>query len=159
MGSWLGRLAARYQMEVMQFGHINDLALPTPDPSVGWLLMPPLQQASIGRLSHLARVASERIERMQTPPHWITARTALRYCSTCLFLNPRDVTAPRWIRNWLDPEASSECPFHSKPLTSVSTFALRGCKHFGAVLKLISDEEHIAEAYARQRTLAELMHG
>jgi hypothetical protein len=93
MGSWLGRLAARYHMEVMQFGHINDLALPTPNPTVGWLLMPPLPEATIDRLAKLGRVSRERIEQMQTPTHWIRARTALPYCSTCLFLNPRDVSA------------------------------------------------------------------
>ena len=141
IGSWLGRLAAFYQMSMKDFDRTNDLSLPWYRPNVGWLLMPPLASYTVARLSLLARISPDVIEAIQTPVEWITYRTSLPFCVNCLFLNRVDVTAPRWIRAWLAPQ-SEHCTQHDGP-TYVAAYQLERCKNFAAVLKLASEQEEM----------------
>jgi hypothetical protein len=52
---------------------------------------------------------------------WVGAR--------CVFVNPVDVTAPRWKRAWIDP-AASRCEVHATELTCISAGRLRSCSNF-----------------------------
>ena len=140
MGSWLGRLAARYRMDVWEFAQHNDLELPAAYTNVGWLLMPPLAPTTVKRLALLARIPAELIESIQTPAEWISNRKQVLFCINCLFLNRIDVTAPRWIREWLRPDAQP-CVTHPAHVRDATPAFLARCKNFAGVLKHISRSE------------------
>lgn len=140
MGSWFGRLAARYRMSVAEFALQNDIKLPKLTAYVGWLLMPPLSQASVDRIAELARLSPERIQAIQTPSEWITHRWKLPLCPICLFLNPQDITAPRWLRDWLAPDYVP-CQLHQAPTISVGAIYIERCRNFTDVVKLVGAHE------------------
>ena len=140
MGSWLGRLAARYRMDVWEIAQQNNLELPAVYSNVGWLLMPPLAPKTVKRLALLARMPAELIASIQTPAEWISNRKQVPFCINCLFLNRIDVTAPRWIREWLRPD-TQPCVTHPADVRSASPAFLRRCKNFAGVLKHISRSE------------------
>jgi len=53
-----------------------------------------------------------------------------------LFLNPVDVRAPYWKRQWLDP-AAERCEVHGTTLSDVSVTPLRRACNFNRVLGII----------------------
>ena len=140
MGSWFGRLAARYHMSVSDFAKHNDIKLPTLERSVGWLLMPPLADKAIDRIAELARLSRDRIDAIQTPGEWITYRLKLSSCPICLFLNREDITAPRWLRDWLAPDYIP-CQVHQTPTITVGAVYIEQCRNFTDVLNLVGAQQ------------------
>ena len=140
MGSWFGRLAARYRMSVTEFAEQNDITLPKLQPTVGWLLMPPLDDESMDRIAELARLSRDKIEAIQTPSEWITQRWYFSLCPTCLFLNREDISAPRWLRDWLAPDFIP-CRLHDAPTITISTLYFAQCRNFSDVLRLVGADE------------------
>jgi hypothetical protein len=82
------------------------------------MLFAPLNDITLGTLANLARLDVARLAQIQTPAGWMIPRTRLPYCFRCLVLNPADVTAPRWKREWLDPTARY-CDEHGGILETV----------------------------------------
>ena len=78
------------------------------------------------------------LEAIEPPSVWMADRTSLPYCFACLVLNPSDVMAPRWKREWLAPEAA-RCDVHDRALAWVRASSLRRAGHFaqlhGAILQ------------------------
>ena len=78
------------------------------------------------------------MEAIEPPSVWRVDRTSLPYCFACLVLNPLNVMAPRWKREWLAPEAA-RCKVHDRTLAWVSASSLRRAGHFaqlhGAILQ------------------------
>ena len=105
MGGWLGRVAALYKMSVVQLCDDYGLDLAREAGSCGWLVQAPVGGENLARLAWLARLDEETLHQIQTPAAWVIKRHAFPYCAHCLFVNPVDVTAPRWKREWLDPAA------------------------------------------------------
>ncbi|WP_213956922.1 hypothetical protein [Variovorax sp. dw_954] len=64
--------------------------------------MPKLKQQMVGRLAALTSISTQGINEIQVPLHWEGPRTHFCYCARCVFVNPLDVTAPIWRREWLD---------------------------------------------------------
>jgi hypothetical protein len=100
------------------------------------LVQPPIADTTLSRLARLARLEERRPREIQTPAAWATARRTHVYCARCLFVNPVDVTAPRWKREWLDPHAAL-CKVHGTPLASIASSALRSCQNFDQTLKVV----------------------
>ena len=142
LGSWLGRVAARYRMGVWQLCEAYDLDIGTPDSGMGWLLLPPQPARNITALAMLARLDVPDLQSMQTPAPWPLARRLAAYCPRCLFLNDLDVTAPCWRRSWLDP-AATWCAKHARPLGNVTAGQLRHCRNFDGVLQTVSRREKL----------------
>ncbi len=142
MGSWIGRLAARYRMRVDEFLVRAGVDFDLEVTNVGWLLASRLSDDAIERLARRTRYPPERIHALQTPENWLENRKHMRYCAKCLFVNPADVSAPRWKREWLDPEAR-DCSEHGSPLASIAVGRIRRCDHFAKVLETISKTEHL----------------
>jgi hypothetical protein len=140
MGGWLGRLAARYRMRVEEFAEGAGVDCDLAPTNVGWLLAPPLSARAIERLALQTRCAADRIRALQTPPEWLSDRSHLPYCFTCLFVNPLDAGAPRWKREWLHFDAE-DCSDHGWPLRWIPVGKVRRCGHFGSLLKTISSRE------------------
>lgn len=136
MGSWLGRVAARYRMSVRQLCDEYGLRLDIDTARAGWLVLPPVPESIVGQLARLARLEECRLREIQTPAAWASPRRTHAYCARCLFVNPVDVTAPRWKREWIDPHAAV-CEVHGTPLASIASSALRKCRNFDQTLKVV----------------------
>jgi len=140
MGSWLGRVAARYRMGVTQLVRDYDLQVPMNPSGAGWLLLPALNTEVLQRLARLARMKVEMLQAIQTPDSWSGDCRNVLYCRVCLFVNPEDVFSPMWKRQWFDLQ-NQHCTVHHKPLESLPSRTIRQCSNFDAVLKTISRKE------------------
>jgi len=67
MGSWLGRVAARYRLSVAQLVEDYHLQIPLETSRAGWLLLPLLQSDVLQRLADLARMKIGLLRDIQTP--------------------------------------------------------------------------------------------
>jgi TniQ len=148
MGSWIGRVAARYRMDVRQLLERYQINVSMNTTNVGWMLCPFIEHGEIERLAKLARLDTYWLQSIQTPPPWVADWRSCLYCAQCVFLNPADVTAPMWKREWFDPEART-CRIHGQPLQRVTPGKLHGCKNFGHVVKLVSRIEEMRRLEAR----------
>jgi len=140
MGSWLGRLAARYWMPLAPFAEALRIVLPLKTTNLGWFLMPALSARTLRALARVARLPIERLEALELPPAWCHDRSSLSVCPGCLFVNPLDVTSPYWKRAWLDPNPAP-CTHHREAPHELSTVALRKARNFDEILSLVSEHE------------------
>jgi hypothetical protein len=137
MGSWIGRIAAYYKLSVEQLNADYDLRLDLTATLVGWLMLPPIGSAALRHLAEIARINVQRLQEIQTPAHWVSNCHSCCYCEKCLFLNPVDVSAPFWQRQWLRPNFAS-CHVHSGRLETMGASMVRGCDNFDSILKIAS---------------------
>jgi hypothetical protein len=136
-GSSLGRVATCYQISVgMLWETSTGLELPNLG-KAGWILFPSVSASLLNQLSTLARLSEGRLAAIQTPPEWMVDQRYLVYCFRCLVLNDVDVSAPRWKRDWLDPEAEY-CTAHRGLLETVPASVFGKAPNFGAALRAIS---------------------
>jgi hypothetical protein len=140
IGSWLGRVAARYRMSVHELAQLYGLEVDFDRPDSAWLEISSFADATLDKLAALARLNVAELKALQwplvaTPTHG--GRRQLVYCPSCLFVNPLDVTAPCWKREWL-VSVMSTCPIHLGPMQKVSSLSLRKCGNFDQVLKAVS---------------------
>ena len=140
MGSWLGRVAARYRMGVPQLVKDYDLQVPMNASGPGWLLLPALNVEVLQRLAKLARMKVDMLQAIQTPVSWSSDCRNVFYCRVCLFVNPEDVFSPMWKRQWFDLQ-NRHCTVHHKPLESLAASKIRQCSNFDDILKTISRKE------------------
>ena len=136
-GSWLGRVAARYQVSV---GALWEISVSEEMPvlgSAGWILFPTISPFTLQQFATLARLDVARLSHIQTPPAWLADRRCMPYCFRCFVLNDADVSAPRWKREWLDPTAEF-CSVHHKLLETVPASVFRVSKDFDAAHRAIS---------------------
>ena len=139
LGGWIGRLAARYSMSVHEFAARHELELQLED-WAGWLVIPALQTQSVNTLAALMRMSRERITHVPAAPTWTGKRNHFCYCAQCVFLNPLDVTAPIWRRDWLDQNLSA-CPMHGVNFRTVSSARVIACKNLNELIQLVSRQE------------------
>lgn len=137
IGGWLGRVAARYRMSVGELAQRYDLELPFDRSAETWLQLSTMGEATLAKLAVLARLNTADLAALQRPHEGAEFRRQLAYCPTCVFLNPIDVTAPCWRREWLDPAATC-CRVHAWPLQGISTPCVQACGNFDGLLKAIS---------------------
>ncbi|ABK10005.1 conserved hypothetical protein [Burkholderia cenocepacia HI2424] len=136
-GSWLGRIAARYQTSVdLIWESGTGVAMPSLT-KAGWILFPPVPSATLSRLSRVARLNDGILSMIQTPHEWVFDQKYLVYCFRCLVLNDADVTASRWKREWLDPSADY-CRVHHSLLETVPQSIFARAPNFDAALRAIS---------------------
>ncbi|WP_175924557.1 TniQ family protein [Burkholderia latens] len=136
-GSWFGRIASPYQLNVIQAWDINQLGMFPTLTNAGWILFPPVPENALRALAALGRLDIDRLTRIQTPSDWMVDRTSLPYCFRCLVLNPVDVTAPRWKRRWLEP-GITVCDEHRTDLEYVPTSILRRTRNMERLLHCVS---------------------
>src|SRR5258705_10615216 len=136
-GSWLGRVAARYQVSVAMLWEVSTSEELPALGTAGWILFPPISRSALHRFATLARLDDERLRHIQTPSAWLADRRCMPYSFRCLVLNDADVSAPRWKREWLDPTAEF-CSVHHRPLETVPASVFRLSNHFDVALRPIS---------------------
>jgi hypothetical protein len=126
-----------YQISVgMLWATSTGLELPNLE-KAGWILFPPVYVAPLNQLSNLARVREDRLAAIQTPLEWMVDQRRLFYCFRCLVLKDANVSAQRWKRGWLNPEAEY-CTCHHSLLESVPASVFGKSTNFGAALQAIS---------------------
>lgn len=140
IGGWLGRVAARYCMSVDELAGTYGLELAFDRTSGVWLLLTRISEATISKLSALARIDRAAIIALEPPQCGPTPRPQLAYCAACVFLNPQDVTSPCWKREWMDP-AQTRCSIHDMSLQRLPFTSLRQCGNFDHVLRVVSRRE------------------
>ena len=64
----------------------------------------------------------------------------LSLCPICLFINREDITAPRWLRDWLAPDFVP-CRKHDAPTITIGTLYFAQCRNFSDVLRLVGADE------------------
>ncbi len=131
LGSWIGRLAARYRMSVVQLDTDYQLGLSVTGP-LSWLLPGRLSERSHTRLSSMARLPAADIASLAVEATDVSARGA-PYCRGCVFLSPVEVESPYWKRGWLSLDVFA-CAIHALPLTTLPASRVRNS---GNMLKLI----------------------
>lgn len=62
MGSWLGRVAARYRMGVAELSDEFGLQLNVNAACAGWLALPAVEDKTLAQLARLARLADGRLQ-------------------------------------------------------------------------------------------------
>lgn len=139
MGSWIGRVAARYRVSVEQLCDDGGIELDTSG-NLGWLMPVQLPSEQLRRLARLARLDSGRLSAIEAPSSWRRDRIWAHYCATRVFLNPADVTAPRWKRAWLDPGAA-RCDVHDMQLETIPARSVRAARNFEHLLRMVSKLE------------------
>lgn len=139
-GSWLGRLAARYQIRVEQLWRVGELGAFPVLTNAGWLLFPPMDEQVLIRLALLTHIGVPRLEVLQTPTAWVSDRDRLLYCFDCLVLNPVDIFSPRWKRDWLDPH-TAVCQVPGHRLNMLTPCTLRLCGNLTAVLREVGKRQ------------------
>lgn len=152
ISGWLGRVAARYRMSVHELAQLYGLEGTFDGPNSAWLEVSSFTDATLDKLAALARLNVAELKALQWPLGATPAqcgRRQLAYCPSCLFLNPLDVTAPCWKREWL-VSVMSTCPIHLRPMQNVSSLSLRKCGNFDHVLKAVSG--HTARRRMRMTT-------
>ena len=92
------------------------------------------------RLARLARLDPDRLSVIEAPLSWRRDRIWAFYCADCVFLNPADVTAPRWKRAWLDPDAGW-CDVHNMQLNTITASSVQSAKNFEHLLRMVSKLE------------------
>lgn len=139
LGGWIGRLAARYRMSVHEFAARHELDLQIEEGG-GWLVMPTLQKRSADALAVLTRMSRKQIQAIRAAPAWSGQRKHFCYCARCVFLNPLDVTAPIWRREWLEQNLSA-CPTHGDEYRTITSGRLLACRNLDQLLQLVSRQE------------------
>jgi hypothetical protein len=141
LGGWIGRVASRYKMSVLEFAAAHDLELRLPDTGA-WLLMQMLPARSIAALAQLTRISRKRIKSIAVPAPAVNVQPQFRYCARCAFVNPLDVTAPIWRREWFDP-AMPMCPTHVSAFSTLSPRLAMACENLDQLLSLVSRHEQL----------------
>lgn len=139
VGGWTGRIAAHYKMYVQAFAATWELDLRTPD-GQGWLLMPELRHHTAERLAALTWISRDRIKDIRIAPPWVGPRTQFCYCARCVFLDPLDVAAPIWRREWLE-QSLSACSIHRCEFQTLRAGRVLACRNLNKLLALVSRRE------------------
>ena len=133
LGSWVGRLAARYRMGVAQLDADYGLGLGLTG-RLSWLLPEPMSENTCARLGWITRTHGDTISSLAIAATHVPRRGAA-YCSKCVFLNPEEIESPYWKREWLAPEALV-CSIHRVELT---TLPARKVRRSANMMKLIRE--------------------
>ncbi len=131
-GSWFGRLALRYRIDVDELAAQAGVELDFGPDCSWWLATSPPTGPSLRRLAALCRLNPEDLRQLGAARD---PGDKFWFCERCFFLNPEDVTAPYWKAGWLQ-RASAKCSVCDRAFDSVSPRVLsrrrnlRSLQHF-----------------------------
>lgn len=155
-GSWFGRLALRYRIDVDELATQADVELDFGRDCSHWLATPTPTGSSLRRLGVLTRIDREELRLLggvkeRDDTFW--------FCERCFFLNPEDVTAPYWKSGWLmKPER--KCSTCGRDCASVSSRVLSRRKNMRSLQHFISKRrQRRAEELARMHPYTRFVRG
>jgi hypothetical protein len=136
LGRWIGRLAARYRIGVLQLDADYELRLGLTGP-LAWLVPAPMSSETLERLCWLTRFPLHATSALEVTE--VNVRSAL-YCRRCVFLNPLEVESPYWKRDWLLPNVFF-CSAHKERLTALPDGRVRACANMLELIRAVSRNE------------------
>ena len=134
LGSWLGRLAAAYVMDVDEFAAYAGVSIDPDRARANWLALPSPAPADCERLAGLCRLPICELP----APYEAETPARLGYCHRCLHLNPVDVTAPYWQAGWLTDANTRHCAVHGQRYERTTLSAVREHRNMKRLLCFIS---------------------
>lgn len=149
LGGWLGRVASYYRMGIDELSADFGLDFRLADDYSNWLCLPRQSREDLDRLEYLTHVPVKTLRALEVPKVGTKPRAAYRFCRGCLFVNPENVFAPRWIKAWLGAEYLT-CPAHGA-MEEVTPDELSENRNFGKLLKLVSKENSQLRERRRKR--------
>ena len=137
-GSWFGRVAGIYRMNVDELASTAGLQLNLAGTGLGhWLAASAPRGVGLQRLASLCRLTPAALATLGERASTSNARDGARYCHTCLFLNPIDVRWPYWRAPWLAGQGLP-CRLHGETAEFVSAARLARHRNMPRLLKFIS---------------------
>ena len=138
LGSWIGRVAGRYRMNVTQLDTDYELRLGLTT-GLFWLVPAVLSPVTLERLCALTRLPTASIAEL-TSANWLGKMRGAPYCSRCVFLNPDEVESPYWKREWLVPDALV-CDVHDLPLALLKAREVRASRNTPDLITRVGRQE------------------
>jgi hypothetical protein len=140
-GSWFGRLALRYRMDVDELADQAGVLLDFGPDCSRWLATPVPVGNSLRRLTTLCRLPSEVLQGMSAG-----ADQAGRFlfCEKCFFLNPEDVTAPYWKVSWFHGP-QTHCSRHEVRYDYLLSSTLTRQRNLRSIQRYISKRKRLRE--------------
>ena len=138
LGSWVGRLAARYRIGVAQLDADYELGLDLTGP-LSWLSPAPMSSPTLERLGWLTRIAPGAISALAVETASVKARGTW-YCCRCVFINPMEVESPYWKRGWLLANVSY-CVVHKERLVVLPAGKVRVCANMLELIRAVGKHE------------------
>ena len=137
-GSWFGRVAGVYRMNVDELASTAGLQLDFGQTGLGyWLAASAPRGTGLQRLASLCRLTPAVLANLGERASTSNAQDRAWYCHKCLFLNPLDVRWPYWRAPWLGGQALP-CRLHGEAAEFVSAAGLAKHKNMPRLLKFIS---------------------
>jgi hypothetical protein len=138
LGSWIGRLAARYRIGVLQLDADYELQLGLTGP-LAWLVPAAMSSGTLERLCWLTRFPPHAISALEATESAVNVRSVL-YCRRCVFLNPLEVESPYWKRDWLLTNVPF-CTVHKERLIALPAGRVRACANMLELIRAVSKYE------------------
>ena len=152
LGGWLGRISGYYHMGIDELAAEFDVDFGLDEECRDWLSLPSQPEINLERIGYLTHSSPKDLRALEVNERWGRAAGAYRFCRTCLFVNPENVFAPRWIREWLNPEYGT-CPKHGEmELLDSSDLVIH--RNFTALLHLVSSDSPKCRSRVRRRRRA-----
>ena len=137
-GSWFGRLAGVYRMNVDELASTAGLQLNLGETGSGhWLAASAPREPGLQRLASLCQLTPAVLGTLGERASTSSARDGAWYCHMCLFLNPIDVSWPYWRAPWLGGQGLP-CSLHGETAEFVSAAGLATHRNMPRLLKFIS---------------------
>ena len=152
LGGWLGRIAGFYRMDIDELATEFGLNLGLDQRCRDWLILPPQPLSSLTRIGYLTHTPLATLQALEVDEPWKTSPNRYWFCRNCLFVNPLDVSAPRWIREWLNPDTET-CPEHGE-MEHLKAGDLSRCRNFTSLLKLVSADSQVWRSRLTKRSRA-----
>lgn len=153
-GSWFGRVAARYRLDVDQLVVAADIELELGSNCQRWLTMAPAQNDALTRISALARVTPSALSALAgnaCPP---SCDAGLWFCCRCVFVNPVEIESPYWRFAWIF-EGPGDCPIHRVAREWLPPAALSKARNMDKLLSYISEHRTTLFEWEAPRPLAQ----
>ncbi len=138
LGSWIGRLASRYRIGVLQLDAQYRLQLGLSRP-LAWLAPGPMSEDTLERLCWLTHCPALVISALAVEGAAIKVRS-VSYCWRCVFLNPLEVESPYWKREWRLPGASL-CAIHGEYLAALPAGKVRASANMRELIRAVGKYE------------------
>lgn len=152
LGSWFGRVAARYRMNVGELAASIGLEADRARLTRCWLSLGWVGDSDLHVISALSRKAPAELRVMRDRDTVASDLECLRFCYRCLFVNDLDVTSPYWKCEWLAGELPSCCRRHGMTFDMVSSGLLDANANMERLLRAIGQQvRHRADTWCHVR--------
>jgi len=137
-GSWFGRVAARYRLDVDQLAVAADIQLDLGPNCERWLTIAPTEIDVLSRICSLARVTPDALSALAGNACPSSCPIDLWFCCRCVFINPIEIESPYWRFTWI-AEGPGACPIHRAARERLPAAALTKARNMDKLLSYISE--------------------